>query len=122
MTNRDRVKALLLARRGEWVSRRDIVFVGGEEGTRRLREIRAELENAGYRVHQRKSPDGSTAYRLEEPPPMDFNPAKAPWVCINCQAPLSGDSQPSMDPRWRLARCWRCKKNPAGIFERRASA
>lgn len=37
------------------------------------------------------------------------------WVCVECGDKPKGETQPSVDPRWRLGRCSTCK-NKSAIF------
>ena len=115
MTNRSDVWNLLLARKGEWVPRADIQFVGGESWDRRLREVQEDVVKAGNLRLERKA-EGNTVTHvrlvaLEERHGRDSS-QRYNWECVTClNSPLRmSETQPSMDPRWRLGVCWYCDK------------
>jgi biotin operon repressor len=69
MTRKERVLDRLRSAGGAWLDGPELANaeVGGSEGLRRVRELRAE----GYRIEERRHPDPRRAvrqYRLLEPP------------------------------------------------------
>lgn len=121
MGTRDAVWNLLQSRMGDWVTRADIDFVGGAEGTRRLRELRTFVAGRGMTIENRttylagRSVQEYRLVRHREPAPT-----RERWVCVKCGAPSTGVTTNSMDPRWRLGRCYPCK-NKRATFEREGS-
>lgn len=105
MSLRTQVWDLLLAHEGEWLPRSEIEKVGGQEATRRLREIRNKA--VGFDVERR-----GDNYRL-----VRVNNIDNTLSCVKCGAPPNSETQPSMDPRWRLGRCPLCGKG--SIFEKK---
>jgi hypothetical protein len=70
LSRKEQVLAMLVRRRGEWVNGTELATaeVGGSEGLKRLRELRAE----GYPIELRQHPDPNRdifQYRL--PPIID---------------------------------------------------
>lgn len=121
MGNRADLWSLLIQRKGQWINRADIDFVGGHEAGRRMREIRTSLiGNPKYRLDERDNVHGLRIYRLIEIS-TDAQRAAAHevWRCKKCSARLMDLtlSQRTMDDRWRFARCTGCGDKKA-IFER----
>jgi hypothetical protein len=104
MSLRTQVWDLLIAHEGEWLPRSEIEKVGGAEATRRLREIRNKAVGFDIQRH------GDT-YRLIRTTVWD-----ADLTCVKCGAQPVNETQPSVDPRWRLGRCPMCGKG--AIFEK----
>jgi len=120
-TNRQSIFDLLRARDGQWVSRADIDFVGGHDAGRRMRELEAELGSSGqWRLESRESEGRLLEYRLVALAP---DPAaqreRQRWVCTKCDSfPYSSENlQPTMDPRYKMGRCPRCKGKTPSIFK-----
>ncbi len=70
LTRKEQILRVLLENKGEWVdgTRLATEEVGGSEGLRRLRELRAD----GHIVQQRRHPDADRdiwQYRIVDPPP-----------------------------------------------------
>lgn len=78
LTRKQQVLEYLMARKGEWVDGPEIATeeVGGSEGLKRLRELRAE----GYVIFNRKHPDPARdiwQYQYVEKPPVHAKPLRA---------------------------------------------
>jgi hypothetical protein len=118
MGTREAVWTLLNSRLGDWVTRAEIDFVGGAEGTRRLRELRTFVAGTGMTIENRvRYHDGQRQeeYRLVRY--VEPDPVAGRWVCTKCGAPPTGVTTNSMDPRWRLGHCFPCKIKQA-TFEK----
>jgi hypothetical protein len=103
MSHRSQVWNLLVRYEGQWVTRAQIEAVGGAEGTRRLREIRERITGFSIDVE-------GDRYRL-----VRFTTSDSDLACAKCGAPPNEPTQPSVDPRWRLGRCYSCR-NKSAIF------
>lgn len=98
ITRKDQVLRRLSEARGEWVDGPELANekVGGSEGLRRVRELKAE----GYPIHERKHPDPERdiyQYRLAR---------QGGWICSRrcgnvSLVPLS----PSLSPRVMFGEC-----------------
>ena len=109
MSKRQNVLNLLLARKGEWVTRAELEFVGGFEATRRLRELRTWAEGAGYTIEFREDKAGDPIYRLSQMESVSKDKVEDWWFCQKCGGRRAKEwTQPSMDPRWRLGPCRMC--------------
>lgn len=104
MSLREQVWDLLLAHEGEWIPRSEIEKVGGAEATRRVREIRKRI--TGFDIQNR-----GDKYRLVR---VTTNPSDL--TCTKCGGPPRGETQPSVDARWRLGHCSICGKS--AIFQK----
>ena len=120
-SNRQSIFDLLKAREGQWVSRADINFVGGEAADRRMRELVSVLSTSGdWRLESREGERRVLEYRLTA---IDASPQekreRLQWVCAKCE------SHPwdvrllraTMDPRYKTGRCPRCKGKTPSIFK-----
>jgi hypothetical protein len=117
MTNREAVWNLLQSRVGDWITRAEIDFVGGAEGTRRLRELRTFVAGHGMTIETRaRYHDGQQQqeYRL-----VKYETAKVAghWVCTKCGAPPTGATAASMSPKYLLGPCFPCKIKQA-VFQK----
>lgn len=117
MSNRNDLWALLLARKGEWIAREDLNFVGGYDAVRRMRDIRQDIIASGqFRLEERKAEGGVIEYRLIElePDPASQN-ARFLYRCAKCGSHPTDymTTQPSIDPRWRLGTCDICREKNA---------
>ena len=124
MGNRQDIFLLLQQREGEWVSRDDINFVGGEDAGRRMRELREDIAKQGqYRLDERVDGHKRLEYRLVKIA-FDMNETtdakrieRYKWVCTTCDShpPSMDKTQPSIDPRWRLGPCTPCRNKRASF-------
>lgn len=107
MSSKSDVWTLLLRRKGEWLSRQELEFVGGAEAMRRLREIRVSSHAAGYTIQSRNPGHGADEYRLVE---------RAGYVsplrpkCVKCGHTPTKATQPTIDLRWVTGYCGVCDK------------
>jgi len=109
MSNRSQVWQLLLKRAPNWVSRHDLVMVGGVEATRRVREVRADAASLGYTIEDRLSSDGHTLeYRAVAFTPPAAQPEGKQWRCVKCGTPGHLLSK-TLDYRYRTGGCRVCK-------------
>jgi hypothetical protein len=104
MSLRSQVWDLLIAHEGEWLTRSEIEQVGGAEATRRLKDIKNKV--VGFDIKRR-----GDSYRLVRTTVFEQG-----LTCVKCKAPPNSETQPSVDPRWRLGRCPMCGKG--AIFEK----
>lgn len=104
MSLRAQVLDLMFKNEGVWLTRSEIEKVGGAEATRRLREIRAKA--VGYDIERK-----GDSYRLVRTDAGDQT-----LICLKCKSNPNSETQPSMDPRWRLGRCPLC--GPGAIFKK----
>jgi len=104
MSLRSQVWDLLIAHEGEWLPRSEIEKVGGAEATRRLKEIKSRA--VGFNILKR-----GDNYQLVRVTTLDVE-----LVCVKCGSQPNTETQPSVDPRWRLGRCPICGKG--AIFEK----
>lgn len=109
MTKREDVWNLLQQRLDTWVTRSEIDFVGGLEGSRRLRELRQVIPG-GYVLDERTDSDGhSKMYRLRK---VDQEPiANDPYYrCNGCGVTRRKSALlASIDQRYRIGHCNVCK-------------
>lgn len=100
MSNRTDLARLFTDNPGVWLTRSQIVEVGGDEATRRVRELR----DRGMDIEG----DVKRGYRYREQ-----GKAQDDWTCTKCGAPAVYPLQPSTDTdnRWRLGRCGTCGKD-----------
>lgn len=118
--NRRAVWDLLRDRLDQWVTRAEIDFVGGAEGTRRLRELRDSVHRSGYAIDHEVNPiTRESRYRLRE---VEQQPEDAEvWVCGGCGTRTrKGLTERSMDERFRLGHCVGCGSRRA-VFRRQVT-
>jgi hypothetical protein len=95
-TRKQQILTYLTLRKDEWVDGPEIANerIGGSEGLRRLRELRAD----GYIIQQRRHPEPERAvwqYRLTDPAERPLKPDADSWVA---QVEPLPDSPPSERP------------------------
>jgi hypothetical protein len=86
-TRKEQVHEYLKARSGQWVDGTELANgeVGGSEGLKRVRELRADLAASGVSIIMRRHPDPARdifQYQLIEPPPPEkaVSPKRKPQV------------------------------------------
>lgn len=112
-TKRSAVWDLLRSREGEWVTRAEIDFVGGAEGTRRLRELRQSIHKAGFTLDVQVHPiTRESRYRLRVV--EDDDPNATLYECANCGLRQRANHLTrSMDERYRIGDCPACGEKRA---------
>lgn len=116
MSNRTALWTLLIERQGDWIKRDDLLFVGGVDAPRRMRDLKDDIVKSGqYRLEER-TVDRVIEYRLVElPPDPERKSQRYLWRCSSCQSHPQDYmlTQPSLDPRWRLGKCGICGEKNA---------
>lgn len=127
MTKGTDIYHLLVQREGQWVTRDDINFVGGEDAGRRIRELRDPIAAAGvYRLEERVDTERRLEFRLVKIEPIDLaadedtqvqQRQRYRWACIECGSYPAGATIASIDPRWRMGPCGACRNTRATFKE-----
>lgn len=111
MTRQEEVLKALADAHGEWVDGSTLATaeVGGSEGLKRLRELRA----AGWPIEERRHPDARRAvwqYRL----PAITIEREPVWRCVNCGTVHDRQPHPAafaIDRRYATMFCYGCSTN-----------
>jgi hypothetical protein len=108
VTRKQQVLEELLRAEGGWVNGTDLAneAVGGSEGLKRLRELRAE----GHEIDERRHPDPERTiwqYRLVRRTRVPMKEASR-WVCPICHSVLRSTTV-GIVPRYGLGYCPTCR-------------
>lgn len=116
MTNRQDIYNLLRTRAGTWVSRDDLNFLGGQDTSRRMRELEEDVARSGeWRLESQRDAQKRYEYRLM---PIIPDPPTVVGIyrCVKCGSRPGSVTVASIDSRWRIGHCPVCGKG--ATFER----
>ena len=118
MSNRTDLWNLLIQRAGDWIAREDLDFTGGTDAQRRMREIREDIVASGqYRLEEKKGAQGVVTHvrLIEIQHDVPVQSQRYQWRCVKCHSHPADfmNTQPTLDPRWRMGPCTICPERNA---------